>query len=190
MKPRGKLRGPLIWLLLAFVVIIPLVYYALGGFKPLKVEVVEVEEYFLIGRDFQGTYSSDTLKQYFNEMKSYLQEGKFQGCIAVIYYQEPEGARGYVQSFVGIKLDEDPSSNEAQKILSQKELAGLIVSSTPVKVIRVSKDSHSSMMPNPDKIQDRIQSEAARLNVAIRPFNIELYYPNNRLVVESLIIGS
>lgn len=163
------------WLWWGFVVIATIAgaYYFLGGFNALQIETVAVSNYYLVGKSFEGTYKSDTLQEYFTLMKSHLQEKTYEGRLAVIYDQEPQGSKGYIKSFIGIVL-----SKELHQIPRNLETRNITCS----EAVRVWKDCHSSLMPNPHEITRLITD-----NLGDRPayqFSIEMYYPDNRLVVE------
>ena len=150
------------------------VYRQLGGFKPVITELVQVKNYQLVGRHFQGSFRSDSIRIYFNEMRSMVKQGELTGQPVIIYDQEPEGARGFSKSFIGILLGDDdvpPSYLERRTI-------------TASKAIRVSKDAHISVMPKPDKIARKIENYCRQYDMEAMGPEIEIYHPNNRLVIE------
>ena len=55
--------------------------------------------------------------------------------------------------------------------------------------IRVSKDAHIAVMPNPDRIDRLIQAYAQDEDLTASELNIEIYYHNNRLVIERPILS-
>ena len=174
--PRVK---KLLGLLILFVLLILAIgYFKLGGFSPVRVELVDVEDYHLVGRYFKGRYQSDTIGTYFKEMKSYIEEGVVEGFPAIIYDHEPEGNRGEVESYIGILT-------KGQTTIHQLEKREVPAS----KAIRVSKDAHISVMPNPDKIKGLIETCAEEYQLEFGQFNIEIYHPNNRLVIERPVIS-
>ena len=71
-------------------------------FKPLKIERVAVNSYHLIGREFSGSYRSDTIRLYFDEMRQLLEAHNTADPIIIIYDQEPQGMRGNIKNFVGV----------------------------------------------------------------------------------------
>ena len=148
-------------------------YYKLGGFNPVKVELINTDDYHLLGRHFEGNYQSDTVRLYYNQMRDYVQKGTINGFPAIIYDQEPQGARRRAKSFIGVLLDE-PTSIEG---LENREI-------NASQAIRVSKEAHISVMPNPDKIERLITSFATENQLTIGPFNIEIFHTENRLVIE------
>jgi hypothetical protein len=156
-------------------------YYRLGGLKSVQIETVRVDGYHLVGRYFEGNYKSDTIRVYFEEMKGYLKDGMLTGQPVIIYDQEPIGSRGKATSFIGIMLVESPSSSLDD--LEKREI--------PAKrSIRVSKDAHISVMPNPDRIDRLIQAYAQANTLTVGESNIEIYHKNNRLVIERPILGA
>ena len=70
------------------VILLAVVYYKLGGFNSLQVETIEVNNYHLVGRYFEGSYKSDTVGRYFEEMRGYLDTGILIGQLVTIYDQE------------------------------------------------------------------------------------------------------
>ena len=149
-------------------------YYQLGGFKPINIELVKVDDYRLVGKSFEGSFRSDSIRIYFNEMKSLVQQGTVQGQPTIIYDQEPDGTKGFSRSFIGILLEKD---NSAPAHLEQREIS-------TSRAIRVSKDAHISVMPNPDKIAKRIEQYSRQHQVQPMGPSIEIYRPENRLVIE------
>jgi|GEM_PF-6162682 len=144
----------------------------LGGFKPLKIERVAVDSYRMIGREFSGSYRSDTIRQYFDEMRQLLEAHNSNDPIIIIYDQEPEGMRGNIKNFVGVFV-----TSEIKHSKTGLQERVVIADSA----VRVSKACHPSLMPNPEKINSYIDAE---LGDAGESPSIELYYPDNRLVVE------
>ena len=166
-----KLLGIIIgFLSLTFLV----VYYKLGGFSPVTLELVEVNNYHLAGRYFEGSFRSDTIRIYFDEMKSLLQQGRLEGSPVIVYDQEPDGIQGLSRSFIGIALLD---SETIPIDLDKRE----IMAST---VIRVSKDAHISVMPNPTNITKKIARFCQEHHAVPVGPSIEIYQPDNRLIIE------
>ncbi|GJM29207.1 MAG: hypothetical protein DHS20C17_18420 [Cyclobacteriaceae bacterium] len=152
-------------------------YYKLGGFNPVQVELVEVDNYHLAGRYFEGSYESDTVGMYFNQMKEVLGAGVVEGNPVIIYHHEPTDSSGLSMIFVGILL----SDTEIEPLPSRDLIRIEIDAST---AIRVSKKAHISVMPNPDKIDKLIEAYARDHRVKIAALDIEIYHSDNRLVIE------
>ena len=165
-----SLKTPWLWLAVLLLLLLA-AYTYMGGFKPLKVERVAVNDYHLMGRSFAGSYRSDTIRMYFEEMRSLLDEAGRSDPIVIIYDQEPQGNKGIIKNFIGV-FATDKVYNATNLQIRQ-----VIADSA----IRVSKQCHPSLMPNPNKI-DRLINDQGGTNSEIP--NIELYYPNNRLVIE------
>jgi len=154
-------------------VVIGFGYYKLGGFNSLQLELAEVNNYHLVGRSFEGSYQSDTVRYYFKEMKGYVEQELIDGNPVIIYDKEPEGQQGLARCFIGIKTEEETiiDSLEIRKI-------------TAKKCIRVSQDAHIAVIPTPEKIDKKIRAFAADNQLQLTGHNIEIYYPNNRMVIE------
>lgn len=162
------------------VILLAVVYYKLGGFNSLQVETIEVNNYHLVGRYFEGSYKRDTVGRYFEEMRSYLDTGILTGQLVIIYNQELIGKHGKTRSFIGIMLEQNLLSSIDD--LEKREI--------PAKgSIRVSKDAHIAVMPNPDRIDRLIQAYAKDEDLTASELNIEIYYDNNRLVIERPILS-
>ena len=169
----GKLKKPWFWLIL-LVAALAGAYAYLGGFNPLQAERVGVSSYHLVGRTFDGSYRSDTIRQYFDEMRTLLQRQQLsEQPVVIIYDQEPQGSQGQIKNFIGIftrNVTIDPDLRLQSRTISADS------------ALRISKNCHPSLMPNPDKIAALIDKELGSAS-ALTP-NIELYYPNDRLIIE------
>ena len=110
-----------------------------------------------------------------------MKDGVLKGHPVIIYDQEPIGSSGKATSFIGIMLVESPPSPLDD--LEEREI--------PAKrSVRVSKDAHISVMPNPDRIDRLIQAYAQANTLTVDELNIEIYHKNNRLVIERPILGA
>jgi len=77
-------------------------YIRLGGLSPVQTELVQIDNYYLLGRSFEGRYKSDTVRNYFNEKQVHVQDGIVEEHPVIIYDKEPTGNRGISKIFVGI----------------------------------------------------------------------------------------
>ena len=162
------------------VMLLAVVYYKLGGFNSLQVETIEVNNYHLVGRYFEGSFKSDTVGRYFEEMRGYLDNGILVGQLVIIYDQEAVGRHGKVKSFIGVALEENRLSSFDD--LEKREISAK-------RSIRVSKNAHIAVMPNPDRVDRLIQAYARDEDLVVSELNIEIYYNNNRLVIERPILS-
>jgi 3D (Asp-Asp-Asp) domain-containing protein len=54
--------------------------------------------------------------------------------------------------------------------------------------IRISKEAHISVMPNPEKIHELIESFANEHRLKVGDLDIEIYHTHNRLVIERPVL--
>ena len=151
------------------------IYYWLGGFNSLQVQTVEVGNYYVAGRYFQGTYKSDTVASYFMETKQLIEQGDLDGVLTLIYDQEPTGKRGQMKSFIGVTMSDTtatlPAGFEWRRIRSDR-------------VVQAKIASHVAVMPNPEKIKERIQDHAKYEGLKLAEYSIEKYLSDWEVITE------
>lgn len=165
---------------LCLIVLLLAGYIKLGGFNPVQMTLIQVDNYYFLGRQFEGTYKSDSVGACLREMRGYVQDGTIKGQPVIIFDKEPEDRQGSSQLFIGILLT-DSSTRYNHQQLAVELLKREIKAS---RAIRVSKDAHISVMPNPDRISRRIAQYGRENGLTIAGPSIEIYQSNDRLVIE------
>ena len=177
MTGTGRLAGIFGALL---VVVLTAAYIFLGGFSPVKISLVEVNNYYLLGRQFEGRYKSDTIGNFVREMRGYIQDGIIKGQPVIIYDREPGDIHGISLVFVGIKLTDTSVLNDDHQQTGELRKREIMAT----QAIRVAKNAHISMMPNPDRISRKITQFSKENGLTIDGPCIEIYHSNDRLVIE------
>ena len=77
-------------------------YIKLGGLSLVQMELLQIDNYYLLGRPFEGRYKCDTVRNYFNEMQVHLQDGIVEEHPVIIYDKEPTGNREISKIVAGI----------------------------------------------------------------------------------------
>ncbi|MCC5939699.1 MAG: hypothetical protein JJU34_20630 [Lunatimonas sp.] len=138
-----KRKGILVVGLLVFVVG---VYYLLGGFAPLEIEMSTCEDFRLTGLYYQGTPQDEALGDTFRSVEGLISNhaGSF---LHTIYEVEPAGKLDTMRVFVGTVL---PSHEEGFEWMSVSCREAIVAT------IR----AHRFVMPSPLSVKAQIQSFA------------------------------
>jgi len=155
------------------------IYYWLGGFNPLEIRTMVVNNYYVAGRYFEGAYKSDTMANYFMETKQMIEEGQLEGILTLIYYQEPLGRRGLIKSFVGVNLADTsitlPSGFEWRQIEARQ-------------VVQAKVHAHVAVMSNPETIKESIRDHAKKEGLKLASYSIERYLSDWEVITEIPIV--
>lgn len=152
MKKKGILIGvPVIVVVLVFV------FYQMGGFRQIELEVVENAKLELSGIHFVGIPQDKRLRESFEKTEQLLQQHP-EAKLHTIYYREPAGKLDTMEVFVGIEqkwLSSNPEGFEQLGLSSEKAV---------VATIR----RHRFVMPNPETVKASIR-EFAKANKLPEP---------------------
>jgi len=166
-------------ILVIFSIVILSIYYWLGGFNQLEIQTVSMNDYYVVGHYFEGTYKSDTVSSYFMEIKQMIETRKLNGILTIVYYQEPIGKRGMMKSFIGAALEDTtvtiPPGYEQRLIQVDK-------------VVQAKVDSHVAVMPNPEKINRRLREHAQGQGLELVNFSIERYLSDWEVITEIPVV--
>lgn len=153
-------------------------YYYLGGFTGRTLEVVEVSDYQLMGKRYQGRLDSPALEDIFYEVRSQAESGAPAGTMAIVVLKEPETGKDSVDQFVGILLD---GPLEAANLPEGWEMFVIEADRAVRNTIR----SHNLVMPKPNVIRDEIEEYAQAQQLPLRTdITIEKYLGERHLEVE------
>lgn len=152
-------------------------YYYLGGFTGRELEVVEVNDYRLMGKRYFGRLDNPALEDVFYEVRSQAESGAPSGTLAIVVLKEPETGKDSVEQFIGILLDQP-----AQASLPQGwELFTIEANRAVRNTIR----AHNLVMPRPKEIRDEIEEYAREQQLPLRTdITIEKYLGERHLEVE------
>jgi hypothetical protein len=156
-----------IWVTSGGIAILALaVYFLLGGFSPIQVELVQSEGYQIQGRLFEGKYNSTDLEELFFQMKKYseITERPF----TVINFDEfMNEETGDVKQFVGVLGSLQVDTLETQ-IIAAGQLG------------RATITAHNFVMPKPSHVRKKLQEISSK---PLENYSIEIY-TEEKLVIE------
>ena len=165
-------------ILVSFLVIVFSLYYQLGGFRQLNVEVYEQVDYAIAGREFRGSYKDPAIEEIYQFAKEQVATGKIAGTLCVIDYPGEDLGENEVNYFIGVllldKITELPTNYTVRRIQSPGALG-------------VSLDTHPIVRPTKDDVEARINETALAYNLRIRDYFLEKHYADDRLVIEAFL---
>jgi hypothetical protein len=147
--------------------------YSLGGFEPVKPELISNRQTVIYGWPYEGSYSSDSLTNQIAALRKIIKENDHIGTLTIINYQQPKlEQRGMVKQFVGIEW-------ENSKVNPPSGMDSLIIEAyngfhfrIPIKPL---------VMPSPEKLKHLAAEAAQSMDGELQDFSIE-QYQNNFLI--------
>ncbi len=124
------------------------IFYYLGGFKPVKYVVKPVEDIQLYGLTYRGTPQDKGLKATFQEVEKAL-ENNPKATIHTIYKIEPAGKLDTMQVFVGLDRWKSESDTAWEKVEIKAD-----------KAIVATITGHRLVMPRAEKVKEEIETFA------------------------------
>ncbi len=173
MKNRRFLIGVAIFFTISLTI-----YAFLGGLKEVVLTKTEKSDYHLVGRDYEGPVTSDTLRNTFLTAKSLIEEGKVEGTLAILYYKDATNDNDTIKCFTGIIV---PQKQEALPV----DMVYRYVSSGGA--IKARFEGHRLVTPSPLDIKQKVEDFAKNENLSLQPVFIEKYFSNNAIEIDFLI---
>ena len=155
------------------------IYYLLGGFKEIIIAKTIKNSYSIAGKEFIGSYKNDTLGLYFNQMKTIIDQGKLNGDLCLINYQDSTLKNNDVHQFIGILLVDDiseiPTGLHVREMNAETSfIAALIM--------------HPLVRPNSEKVQAMLVEFAKKEGYKLDAYTLERFYADNSVIVEMIAI--
>lgn len=143
-------------ILISIILLVAIGFYVfndLGGFNEVQIEVVDIPDINLSGRQFKGIPQDEKLGKVFEEMEN-IKNSNPGAKLHTIYYAEPAGKLDTMEVFVGI---------ESQWISQNSGLEEISFSGKSAIVATIK--AHRFVMPGPLKIKNKIISFAKENNL-------------------------
>ncbi|MFT7030254.1 MAG: hypothetical protein ACJA2C_001650 [Marinoscillum sp.] len=159
-------------------IIVSSVFYLLGGFKEVMAIPLEGTTRTLAGKRFVTHYTDEKPREFGKECRELLADSTLDGRLVVVNYHSDTLERDQIHQFIGIALSEEMSEiPQGFEILELESSARYAVFLT----------MHVIVQPRPNKIEALLFAKAQEDGMELDDFFLELWYPDNSLVVEGWV---
>ena len=139
----------------------------LGGFQEVEATIIKVDGYTIYGQPFQGNYDSDQLTDIVDYTRELLDEGTLAGDLVIVnYFNFKQEKRGFVDQFIGVRLEEGDMLD-----IEGFELRQIETKQAVEVVIGIRK----LVMPSPEKIKNKAEEMANDQGLQLQDLSIETY---------------
>lgn len=153
---------------------LPLVYWKLGGFKPITIHVENRENIRLLGLIYRGTPQDAGMLETFQQIEGVISKYP-ESRLHTIYYTEPAGKLDTLEVFVGVEYQEEIHERE------NLDLKVIACSQVIVAVI----EAHRLVMPSPEKVKAEIGAFAQNNNISTHRVYVDKIIDDRRVEVMS-----
>ncbi|MDN4165974.1 hypothetical protein QWY31_10705 [Cytophagales bacterium LB-30] len=150
------------------------IFYALGGFNPIQISETQAPAPFLVGQRFEGRYTDQRLSEHFFAAKAWKDKEAVNGTLAVVFYNDPEKAKGQSYNFTGL------ATADTSKIPSGYE----VIPYPAQRLLQARIEANSLVFPRPKTVQKELQAYAAEHGLRLDTLSIELYRSDRELLVQ------
>ncbi len=156
-------------------VIVGVLYVYFGGLNKVEYTVENVSDYNLVGRHFQGKPDSEEVEALFFEARSLVTQGRLEGILTLVHYNDTTLAEEEVKLFIGVLLNEGldvlPTDYDRLTIPARRAMRATI-------------EAHNVVMPSPQTIEQTMREKAEEYSVMLQDFTIEQYLGERELLID------
>lgn len=157
----------------AIVIIGAYVYF--GGLNKVTYEVTNVSDYNLVGRHYQGKPDGTQIEAYFFEARNLLSDGRLNGTLTLVHYNDTTLAEDEIKLFIGVLLKEGidalPTDYDRLTIPAKRAMRATI-------------EAHNIVMPSPQTIEKNLREQAKEYSIRLQDFTIEQYLGERDLLID------
>lgn len=164
-------------IILCLIIIAWSTYYAMGGFDPVEIYVMEGQERTVIGKEYIEKYRYSEFKQRIEEAKADVDSGRLKGMLTVIFFENDTIGPDSVHYFIGASREEIKDVLRLPAGYDYKEFR-------TDKIFKVFMTQHVLVRPTPDEIAELVQVKAIEEGSVLQPISFELYYSDRSFSVE------
>jgi hypothetical protein len=152
------------------------IYFLLGGTKEYPVLESDAVKYDIVGTPFRGRYVADSAQMVFEDIRSKIVSGQWQGDLVELTYP-PEGDEE-INQFFGVLLTGRVTQIEGNYQLKKIRTPGSLVVNLPM---------HWLVRPTREKVQAKIFDYAQERGIELEDYFLQRYLPDNSVTVEAFI---
>lgn len=153
------------------------IYAYLGGFRSFEMELLERDDYQLIGHYYAGAYDGDSLETLFFEAKELISNTAVDGNLTIVHFS-PDAQQDSIRVFVGVVLPALP--NNLPTGMEHRTIEG-------GQVIRAKITAHYAVRPLRTTVDKRMETYAAERDLNLGPVVLEHYLSDNELHIERIV---
>ncbi len=147
------------------------IYWYFGGFDTVVINRKnEALQYPLQGLKYEGRMGSPAFQQAFEAVRDRVKSGALLPPLVVVQYAAKDAEHANV--FIGGIREGAP----------QDSLKSLSIQSAAY--YQVNLGTSSFVKPRPDQVLEMIRKESAKNNETLADYSVELYFPDNRVVIQ------
>ena len=153
------------------ILVVSLSYLWLGGGQNLEYKVERLSEFYIVGKEYSGSYNSSKLEELFFSMKT--EALKKSSSLVVVNYESDTLDNGKIHQFIGYKSEDVPHEENALQLL--KIEAG--------EYVATEIESHNFVMPKPEDVREGASEHVAAQGVILDSVSIEIYRGERELQI-------
>ncbi|WP_373520024.1 hypothetical protein [Aquiflexum sp.] len=135
-------------IVILFIVAVVCLFYLLGGFNTIHVEIEDLGQIELSGVQFRGRPQDEVLREAFQRIED-LKKQNPESTLHTIYFSEPSGKLDTMEVFVGL---------ESKWIMNEEGLKKVSLEAKSAIVATIA--AHRFVMPGPLKVKAKMEAFA------------------------------
>lgn len=152
------------------------VYIYLGGLNKVDYNVVNVQDYNLVGEYYRGAENSEGLEDAFFRARDLVLSGEIPGVLTMVHYTNDTTLKEReVKIFVGIKLNKGTSNLPV-------DYQRLTIPAN--RAVRANIEAHNIVMPSPKNIESRLDEIAKEMKLRLQDYSIVQYISERKLMID------
>lgn len=159
-------------LVVLLLVSLPIFYWQLGGFNPIRITIEDRGDMKLLGLTYRGTPQDPGMLGTFQRIEEIINKYP-QSRLHTLYNIEPAGKLDTLEVFIGVEYQEE--------INEQEDLDLREIECSQVVVAKI--EAHRLVMPSPEKVKSQIESFATNENISTRGIYVDKIIDNRRVEV-------
>lgn len=151
---------------------LPIFYWQLGGFNPIRITIEDRGDLKLLGLTYRGTPQDPGMLGTFQQIEDIINKYP-QSKLHTLYDIEPAGKLDTLEVFVGVEFQEE--------INEQEDLDLREIECSQVVVANI--EAHRLVMPSPEKVKSQIESFATNQNISTQGIYVDKIIDDRRVEV-------
>lgn len=166
-------------LVAVLIVLLPVIYWRLGGFNPIRLFISDRADVKLLGLTYRGTPQDPGMLDTFQQIENIIHKYPH-SHLHTLYYIEPAGKLDTLEVFVGLEFQE--------QLVGQNNLEPKTISCSQVIIAEIK--AHKFVMPSPEKVKHQIEAFAEASGIPVQGIYIDKIIDNNQVQVIAPVDGA